>query len=507
MSMTTLTCLALAVCLSIITFLTLWPSQKYDVWRGFGFGRDTSRPSTPTLEKQPLSQPLASYSSALVTAFPPSQTSQLKELIPDLSPAQQKALGDLSFKQATFESSLLRFDEDYSNADYSKYVYSGFSIREIRALGDFPDYSILSGVPMPSPYLQFNIEKARPRPYRPFRWPYHQTMSLTKLEPDWWIELESTYKERIAQRKNLYAKHGPGVLQWLPGSELACKELMEMAIQFICARYPMYFILSEDKLWLENKILGIRANIREKHPLLILLDHVPEDFAITLRDPDTGYYAFRAGVICSAMGWSLGTKIGLKLDEIHQPVPDYKEKMKFSMDRYFSQAPLEIIPAVLRSSHSFFSKMPTHKPIQRGSWDLEVDKPLFVAPGSDRHAQDGDLSPSRIHLRVDWQTLRRLPLSGAIVFNFKALFTPIEEFRTEARIPSLLLQVLSHAKGNLMEYKHAPHINHIVIPLLERYEAEQKEAGLVERDWEVCTPDESPLFPQWEKKWHAQQGF
>ena len=307
-----------------------------------------------------------------------------------------------------------------------------------------------------------------------------------------------------------------------------------MAIQFLCARYPRYFALSEDKLWLQNKILGIRANIRQKHPLLILLDHVPEDFAITLRDPETGYYVFRAGVICSAIGWSLGTKIGLRLDEIHQPVPDYKEKMKFSMDRYAKFLPppnthhrqqrssrrsLKVsnekishaCPCKLTlalSPPSFFSKMPTDKPIQRGSWDLEIEKPLFVAPGSNRHDADtNDLDPSRVHLRVDWQTLRRLPLSGGIVFNFKALFTPMEEFRTEACVPSLLLQVLRHAKGNLMAYKHAPHIEHIVIPLLTRYEREQKEAGLVAENWEVCTPDESPLFPRWEEKWHAQQGF
>jgi hypothetical protein len=162
-------------------------------------------------------------------------------------------------------------------------------------------------------------------------------IALTKLEPDWWIELESTYKQRIAQRKELYAKHGPAVLHYLPGSELACKELMEMAIQFMCARYPQYFALREDedkdKVWLENKILGVRADIREKHPLLVLLDHVPEDFAITLRDPATGHYAFRAGAICSALGWNVETKIGLRLHEIHEPIPDYKEKMQFSMDR------------------------------------------------------------------------------------------------------------------------------------------------------------------------------
>ena len=137
-----------------------------------------TRPSTPTLEKQPLSKPLASSSSALVTVFPPSQRHQLKELTPGLTPAQQKALGNLSFSQATFEESLLRFEEDYTKADNSKYVYSGFSVPEIKALGDFPDYSILSGVPMPAPYLDFAIDKAIPRPYRPFRWPYHQTMCM-----------------------------------------------------------------------------------------------------------------------------------------------------------------------------------------------------------------------------------------------------------------------------------------------------------------------------------------
>ncbi|KAI1132854.1 alpha-1,2-mannosyltransferase [Nemania abortiva] len=491
--MTTVTSVwpALAFCLSFIVFLALRSPQKDVILRRFGFNRGPSRPTTPLLEKQPLSKPLASYTSDLATAFPPSQRDQFKELVPTLSSAQKRALGTLSFTQETFERSVLGFEEEYSNADDSKYVYSGFSIREIKALGCFPDYSILSGVPLPKPYLDFDIDKAKPRPYRPFRWPYHQTMSLTKMEPDWWIELESTYKTRIAQRKELYAKHGTNVLQWLPGSELACKELMEMAVQFLCARYPQYFVLSEDKLWLENKILGVRANIREKHPLLILLDHIPEDFAITLRDPDTGYYVFRAGIICSALGWNVASKIGLKLHEIHQPIPDY-HKMQFSMDR-------------------FFSKMPTNKPIQRGSWGLEVDQPLYMPPGDSHEAyrdfQDKSLTRSRLHLRVDWQTLRRMPLSGGIVFNFKALFTPIEEFRDEPYVPSLILKVLKNGKENMMKYKNTWHTEHVVVSTLEEYEQEQKTSGLIEKDWEAQTLDESPWFPGWEKKWHSQQGF
>ena len=160
---------------------------------------------------------------------------------------------------------------------------------------------------------------------------------------------------------------------------------------------------------------------------------------------------------------------------------------------------------------SYFAKKPADKPIQRGSWGLEVDQPLYMPPGDPheeyRASQDKSLELSRLHLRVDWQTLRRLPLSGAVVFNFKALFTPITEFRDEPFVPSLVLKVLKEGKKSLMEYKNTWHTEHVVIPALEQYEREQKEKGIVPQDWQPQTLDESPYFPGWEEKWHRQQGF
>lgn len=52
------------------------------------------------------------------------------------------------------------------------------SQEEIKSFGDFPDYAMLSGVRLPNVYPEFNIEKALPRPHRPFRWAYHQTMGM-----------------------------------------------------------------------------------------------------------------------------------------------------------------------------------------------------------------------------------------------------------------------------------------------------------------------------------------
>lgn len=155
--------------------------------------------------------------------------------------------------------------------------------------------------------------------------------------------------------------------------------------------------------------------------------------------------------------------------------------------------------------------MPTTKPIQRGSWGFEIDQPLFMPPGDPqekhRDFQCPDVTLERLHLRVDWQTLRRLPLSGAIAFNFKALFTPISEFRNEPKLPSLLLKLLNEGKENLMRYKNVWHIEHVAMPAFQAWEREQKENGLCPKDWEPSTFDESPFFEGWEEKWHRQQGF
>ena len=159
--------------------------------------------------------------------------------------------------------------------------------------------------------------------------------ALTKLETDWWLELEQTYKCRIAQRMSLFEKHSTLVLDYLPGTELACKELMEMVLQFMCARYPQYFSLTQDSgsHVFHNRILGTETIVGSMHPLHVLLRNVPEDFAIMIRNPEDGFYYFRGGLLCSALGWNVSTKLGMVLKDIHKPIPDYKEKMEFSMDR------------------------------------------------------------------------------------------------------------------------------------------------------------------------------
>lgn len=453
-------------------------------------GRRVSGARTPPRSLSPDKKPEASTTVDYSQSLPPSRRSALAEILND---------EDIDEPVGDWAKNILPMETSYLDADDSARLPCGFSIKEVKALGDFPDYAALSGVPLPAPYPEFDIDKALPRPYRPFRWPYHQTMSLTKLQPDWWLELESTYKARIQQRKTLYAQHGTDVLNALPGSELACKEIMEMALQFLCTRYPHYFHLSPNKQTFYNSILSTETNLSTTPPLHVLLENVPEDFAIMQRSFTTGRYVLRAGVICSAIGWNLGTKINKHLSEIHTPIPDYKEKMEFSMER-------------------FFTKMASFSPIQRGSWGLEVDEPLYIPPesmhsrfpaksGEKEKEKEVELGIDRIHLRVDWQTLRRIPLSGAIVFNFKALFTPVESFRHEPHIPALLLKIMQDGKKSLLEYKGTSEVENVVLPKLKEWHEEQVGKGWVEEGWQEETLRESPWYEGWEGKWRAEQGF
>lgn len=59
---------------------------------------------------------------------------------------------------------------------HAEVTATGFSKADIEALGDFPDYETLSGFRLPHAYPEFDIKRAKARPYRPVRWVYHQTM-------------------------------------------------------------------------------------------------------------------------------------------------------------------------------------------------------------------------------------------------------------------------------------------------------------------------------------------
>lgn len=379
------------------------------------------------------------------------------------------------------------------------YTATGFSTQEIRALGRFPDYSVLSGVPNPQPVSpRWDINKAIFRPFRPFRWNYHQHMALMKYDPNWWIELEQNYPRTMAARQALLQKHTSSIFFQSPSplAELAVRELSEMLLQFLVHRYPRHFALSADKSVFHNYLLGTTTNLLTTPPLRAIFDNAPEDYAVMLRNEDDGFYYLRAAMVCSSVGWHIAQHRDAPMKKIHTHVPD-ADRMQMSLDRWFS-------------------KLPSDTPVMRASWSLEDWEAMFSSPEVEPEIEwhrsafskmPEQLTEKDLKLRCDAQTLRRLPLSGAVVFNFKAVFTPFEELRDELFVPTLLHKVLSEGKDNLIDYKCEPNLRRVALAALEKWAGEQVAAGVVPPDWEVSTLDQSPFYPGWEEKWKKRQGL
>ena len=112
--------------------------------------------------------------------FPPSTRETLAIAAESLSSERKACLKGLKIDDVEFQRGIIPFTANYQACDPSIYTPTAVSVEEVKALGDFPDYAKLSGVPLPEAYKKFDIKKALPRPYRPFRWAYHQTMCRLK---------------------------------------------------------------------------------------------------------------------------------------------------------------------------------------------------------------------------------------------------------------------------------------------------------------------------------------
>jgi hypothetical protein len=139
-------------------------------------GRRVSGAKTPPRSLSPRQKPVSTTEIDYSDTFPPSRRfvldkTEKKDASEESAPGWQKKI--------------LPMETSYLDADDSSFLPCGFSVKEVKALGDFPDYATLSGVPLPNLYPEFDIKKALPRPYRPFRWSYHQTMCTSSQYPYW----------------------------------------------------------------------------------------------------------------------------------------------------------------------------------------------------------------------------------------------------------------------------------------------------------------------------------
>ncbi|CAI6100599.1 unnamed protein product [Clonostachys chloroleuca] len=83
----------------------------------------------------------------------------------------------------------------------------------------------------------------------------------------------------------------------------------------------------------------------------------------------------------------------------------------------------------------FFSRLQVGKGVKRSNWTVQTHDMLFNVKGSHirpgEEAEEEDIEVDKTFVRVELQTLTRMPNTQAVLFSFKTYLCPIQEIKTE----------------------------------------------------------------------------
>ncbi|KAJ5749102.1 uncharacterized protein N7511_010798 [Penicillium nucicola] len=317
--------------------------------------------------------------------------------------------------------------------------------------------------PVITPLEGFNWENTEPLQFRPFKGKdkFNLTMSIEYLDPSELIPMDKTYQERLNLRKSILNEHHDIVVAVNdrpetqdPRTRAAVSELYTFILgKYLPTRYPdMFKLKTNDSLTtFENLVTGatypttLSPSTPTIQALEILTQTVDEEFLILLPElsPENGdqpKYILQAYAACFPSGFNTREKLGLRLADIHKPVPGYKEKIERSMDR-------------------FFARIEVGKFVRRVNWSVTIATDLFAAFGGTHAAvgkkedaiQPGMLNVDETVLRCERQTLHRMPRSEALVFGFHTYTYPMRQIKDEGLGEDMAVAVDGLRKGNVPE--------------------------------------------------------
>lgn len=147
-----------------------------------------------------------------------------------------------------------------------------------------------------------------------------------------------------------------------------------------------------------------------------------EDWLILL--PQADAHVLVAGALAFPTDWHLAEKMGLPLAGIHAPIPRYADRLAAGVDHVFrTLAPDRLL--------------------LRANWNVLETDTLRYLPAQPAMQRFGHVSAANagrtLFVRVERQSLRRLPGSGAAVFGIGIYIEPL------AALPPALVRDLARA--------------------------------------------------------------
>lgn len=242
------------------------------------------------------------------------------------------------------------------------------------------------------------------------------TIGLKPLDPDRWIEVDEHLLPHLAEKRRLYAEIPERVFVEEDGTRDAQREVLDLLGEHLLTKHPDIYRRSGDGIEVvgAGKFGGPDAGLR--YAPLIAASLLVQDDLILMRRDESGWRLV-AGSLCFPSSWSLTEKFGKPLQQIHAPVPGFGPGTR----------PADLINRMFDGLQG--------QAVKRYNWSIQASDALYhplsnverIDRASNRPTRfpDGDVD-AHAFIRVERQTLRKLPVSRDVLFTIRIHLDPLK---------------------------------------------------------------------------------
>ena len=160
--------------------------------------------------------------------------------------------------------------------------------------------------------------------------------------------------------------------------------------------------------------LGRRITPEGLPPLWAASRAVADD--LCLMEERDGVWRLTALSLCAGSFFTACEVIGRSLSELHLPVTAFEDRLLARATRVFDNLRDDLV-------------------LERRNWSVVSDPELFAPNPGPMRAAIGTIDPTKaadaLHVRVERQTLRRLPVCGGVVFTIRVWIAPLSEIAAD----------------------------------------------------------------------------
>lgn len=277
---------------------------------------------------------------------------------------------------------------------------------------------------------------------------FRLTMGLKPLQDQDWFEFDDDFPTRLAAKRALLESRHSDVFRALPAAAEPAAELLAILGTHLPRFHPTLFRIKDG--YLCNTATAESWNIAQPslHPLDLAGRLVTEDLCLLQSAGDR--HVLIAASLCAPARWRLAEKIGQPLSAIHDPVPGYEDALGQKVEH-------------------FFAALKPDRLVGRFNWGIADDPALFqpTAPPMLRAANSAKVGQS-LWLRVERQTLRRLPRTGAILFTIRTYVTRLDQAIQSRAAAQDLAAAIRDMPPAMQDYKRIAPYAAALLPWLDK---------------------------------------